>query len=100
MKPGVLETAHSASEGVILRGEWIMNSILIKDTTREQRERIIAESVGNINGSCDGCASGLIDMYQDYIDGKKEIRDINMEFRAHYESGMELPERRGCGFGR
>ncbi len=73
-----------------------MGSILIKDTTKEERERIVAESVGNINGSCDGCAAGLIEMYQDYIDGKKEIRDINMEFRAHYESGIEVPEKAGC----
>ena len=57
-----------------------MNSILIKDTTREEREQIVAESIGNINGACDGCAAGLAEMYQDYIDGKKEIRDINMEF--------------------
>lgn len=58
-------------------------SILIKDTTKEERERIVAESLGNINSSCDGCMSGLADMYQDYIDGKKEIKYINMEFRAH-----------------
>ena len=57
-----------------------MKSILIKDTTREERERIVADSIGNINGSCDGCATGLVEMYQDYIDGKKEIRDINMDF--------------------
>ena len=59
-----------------------MDSILIKDTTREEREQIVAESIGNINGSCDGCAAGLAEMYQDYIDGKREIRDINMEFCA------------------
>ena len=59
-----------------------MDSILIKDTTREEREKIVADSMGNINGSCDGCAAGLAEMYQDYIDGKKEIRDINMEFSA------------------
>ena len=41
-------------------------------------------------------ASGLVEMYQDYIDGKKEIRDINMEFRAHYESGMDGPAKSGC----
>ena len=75
-----------------------MTSILIKDTTREQREQIVAESIGNINGSCDGCASGLAEMYQDYIDGKTEIRDINARFRAHYESGMEAPERSDCGY--
>ncbi len=71
-------------------------SILIKDTTKEERERIVAESIGNISGSCDGCMSGLVEMYQDYIDGKKEIRDINMEFRAHYESGMDGPAKSGC----
>ncbi len=75
-----------------------MNSILIKDTTREEREQIVAESIGNISGSCDGCMAGLAEMYQDYIDGKKEIRDINMEFRAQYESGIESPERNGCGY--
>ena len=57
-----------------------MKSILIRDTTKEEREQIVAESIGNINGACDGCASGLAEMYQDYIDGKKEIRDINAEF--------------------
>ena len=57
-----------------------MKSILIKDTTREEREQIVADSIGNISGSCEGCAAGLAEMYQDYIDGKKEIRDINMEF--------------------
>lgn len=61
-----------------------MDSILIKDTTKEEREWIVAESIGNINGSCDGCAAGLAEMYQDYIDGKKEIRDINMEFSAQH----------------
>lgn len=73
-------------------------SILIKDTTKEERERIVAESIGNISGSCDGCMSGLADMYQDYIDGKKEIRDINMEFNARYISGVDGPEKSECGY--
>ncbi len=73
-------------------------SILIKDTTREERERIVAESIGNVSGSCDGCMAGLADMYEDYIDGKKEIRDINMAFSAHYESGIEGPEKVDCGW--
>ena len=76
-----------------------MNSILIKDTTREEREQIVAESIGNINGSCDGCMAGLAEMYQDYIDGKKEIREINMEFNARYVSGMEMTERNSCIYG-
>ena len=77
-----------------------MESILIKDTTKEQREQIVAESIGNISGACDGCMSGLADIYQDYIDGKKEIREINMEFRAHYESGVDGPEKTDCGYKR
>ena len=73
-----------------------MASYLIKDTTREERERIIAESLGNIEAGCDGCMAGLAEMYQAYIDGEKELREINMEFRARYVSGDQGPERAGC----
>lgn len=69
-----------------------MKSILIADTTREERERIVAESIGNIDGLCDGCSPGLLKMYQDYIDGRKELREINMEFNARYTSGAMGPE--------
>ena len=75
-----------------------MKSLLIKDTTREEREQIVAESIGYIDGSCDGCMAGLADMYQDYIEGRREIRDINMEVRAHDESGDDGPSRSSCGF--
>ena len=73
-------------------------SYLIKDTTKEERERIVAESLGNLSASCDGCAAGLAEMYQDYIDGRKELKEINMEFTARYVSGEEGTERHGCGF--
>lgn len=71
---------------------------LISETTREEREQIVEEALGNISGSCDGCPAGLADMYQDYIDGKKELRDINMEYNARYVSGAEQPVRDGCGY--
>ena len=71
-------------------------SYLIQDTTREERERIIAESLGNIKAGCDGCMAGLAEMYQAYIDGEKELREINMEFRARYVYGDQGPERAGC----
>ena len=64
-----------------------MKSILIKDTTREEREQIVAESIGNIESACDGCSPGLVEMYQAYIDGIKELREVNMEFNARYVSG-------------
>lgn len=73
--------------------------ILISETTKEERERIVAESLGNIFGACDGCSPGVIEMYQDYIDGKKELRDINMQFRASYVSGdIDKEEKNGCGY--
>ena len=72
-------------------------SLLIADTTREERERIVAESIGNISGLCDGCSPGIVEMYQDYIDGRKELRQINAEFRTAYTSGAQGPERGGCG---
>ena len=75
----------------------MMNSLLIRDTTKEEREQIVAESLGNLNGSCDGCAAGLVEMYQDYIDGKRELKEINMSFRAQYISGDEGPEKTDCG---
>ena len=75
-----------------------MNSILIRDTTREERIRIVSESIGNIEGACDGCAPGIAEMYQEYIDGKKEIRDINREFSARYQTGSEASDRGGCGY--
>ncbi len=75
-----------------------MKSIQIADTTREERERIVAESIGNIDGLCDGCSPGLTEMYQDYIEGRKELRQINMEFNARYMTGVQGPGREGCSF--
>ena len=67
-----------------------MSGYLIKDTTKEEREAIVAESLGNISATCDGCSAGIVEMYQAYIDGEKELREINMEFNARYVSGMEV----------
>ncbi len=75
-----------------------MKSYLISDTTKEEREQIVADSIGNISGACDGCAAGLAEMYQDYIDGKRELRAINMEFQARYVSGKQGPDKGTCGY--
>lgn len=71
-------------------------SLRIADTTREERERIVAESVGNLAGLCDSCSPGIIEMYNDYIEGRRELREINAEFRTRYMSGAQGPERGGC----
>ena len=69
---------------------------LISETTREEREKIVAEALGNIDATCDGCASGIISMYDDYIEGKKELKEITMAFNARYISGDEVPIKRSC----
>ena len=73
-------------------------SLLIKDTTREERERIVAECIGNIEGACDGCAPGITEMYQAYIDGEMELREVNAAFSARYVSGRMGPTRAECGY--
>ena len=64
-------------------------SILIADTTREQRMAIVARALSCSGaGSCDTCSGcslgvGAIDkMYQPYIDGEMEISEINMRHAA------------------
>ena len=70
-------------------------SYLIKDTTKEEREQIVKESLGNIEANCDGCMAGLAEMYDDYIEGKKELREINMEFNARYVKDENMEGREG-----
>ena len=72
-----------------------MKSYLIKDTTREEREAIVAEALGNIEANCDGCMPGLAEMYQAYIDGEMELRECNAAFNTGYISGRQGPERGG-----
>ena len=66
-----------------------ITSILIKDTTREERIRIVNRSL-NVCGQecqfCNGCdniGGGKVEsFYQPYIDGEKELREINAEVIA------------------
>lgn len=70
-------------------GDMEIKSILIKDTTKEEREAIIRESM-DCGGGCENCSSCWIgggspwDIYQDYIDGKREIKEINMAYMEQY----------------
>ena len=72
------------------------DSIRIADTTREERERIVADSIGNLAGLCDGCSPGIIEICQYDIGGRRERRDINAGFQARNVSGAQRPERGGC----
>ena len=68
----------------------IKEDILIKNTTREQREQIVNDALGIVDGLCDGCSQGIISMYDAYIDGLKELDEINREFNAHYEEDFKF----------
>ncbi len=68
-----------------------MNKFSIANTTREEREKIIKDALSCGSGGCDACSGcgvfGGVDpyeMYQPYIDGEKEISQINMEYRDPY----------------
>jgi hypothetical protein len=79
--------------------EWKM-AYLISETTKEEREQIVKDSLGNISANCDGCMAGFAEMYQEYIDGRKELRQIHMEFNARYIKDDNMPGRNKCSFAR
>lgn len=60
-----------------------MKSILIKDTTKQERIELIREWQP-VDDGLEDCEIDLWDMYKDYIDGKKEIADINAEFQTDF----------------
>lgn len=70
-----------------------IKSILIKDTTKGERMRIVAEGLSQCGGACDFCngcdnlGGGSIDsFYEPYINGEKELCELNEEYRSN--SGM------------
>ena len=72
-------------------------SIKIADTTREERIEIIKTSLAYNEDSCEGSVGfDAMAMYQPYIDGEKELREITMEFNARYVKGDDMPGRSGC----
>lgn len=65
-----------------------MKSTLIKDTTKEERIAIVREWIP-VEDGLEECDIDLWDMYRDYIDGKKEITEINAEFNAGFETELK-----------
>ena len=58
-------------------------STLIKDTTKEERIALIKSWIPDDDGLND-CEIDLWDMYADYINGIREISEINMDCTAEY----------------
>ena len=72
-----------------------MKSILIKDTTRDEREKIVQESLGC--GWDVGCGTGSAGIgYALYIEGKVELKDLNMAANCGFEVAHPAEERALC----
>ena len=90
----ILKRAEGASPTAIplkSQTDYPAQSVWIKDTTREQREQIIRESLGDDYDVGCGYESTGID-YSLYIEGKKELRELNMEANCGFE--VAHPEER------
>ena len=80
------------SDGSTKRGRKSMKSLLIQDTAREERENIVHQALWGACGidcefcsGCDNRGGGRIEsIYQPYIDGLKEISEINAAYRAPF----------------
>ena len=64
-----------------------MKSILIKDTTKQERIALIKEWLPPDDG-LEECEIDLWDMYADYINGTKEIAECNAAFQAEYYTDL------------
>ena len=60
-----------------------MKSTLIKDTTKAERIELIRQWIPDEDGIEDS-GMDLWDMYADYINGKREIAEINASFQTDY----------------
>ena len=64
-----------------------MKSLLIKDTTREERIQIVTLGLSQCGETCDFCngcdnigGGSMETFFELYINGEKELRELNMEY--------------------
>ena len=78
-------------------------SRLIKDTTREERIRIVQEALswGDDCDSVSGLMSSVDQMYQPYIDGELELAECNMRGTSttYVKSDRDRPSTGSCVMG-
>ena len=66
-----------------------MKSNLIKDTTKEERIALIKPWIPDDDGLQD-CDMDLWDIYADYINGKREIAEINAQMTGTFYTEEDL----------
>lgn len=67
------------------------NKYLIKDTTKSERIQLIKQ--WEEEAGCEDNGIDLMEYFRDYIDGKKEISEVNAEYTTSYVT--EFPEDEG-----
>ena len=75
-----------------------MKSTLIKDTTKSERIQLVKQ--WEETEGCESSGIDLLEFFRDFIDGVKEIAEVNAEFNARYIS--EIPNEdsgMSCGMG-
>jgi len=66
-----------------------MDKYLIKNTTKEERIALIREWIPDEDGLED-CGIDLWDVYADYINGVREISEINAEMTGAFYTEEDL----------
>lgn len=66
-----------------------MKSNLIKDTTKEERIALIKQWIP-VDDGMEDCDMDLWDIYADYINGNKEIAQINAEMTGAFYTEEDL----------
>ena len=69
-----------------------MKSTLIKDTTKEERIALIRSWVP-VDESMEDCEMDLWDIYADYINGTKEIAEINAQMTGTVYTEEDLQQK-------
>ena len=59
-----------------------MKSTLIKDTTKSERIQLVKQ--WEETEGCESSGIDLLEFFRDYIDGVKEIAEVNAEFNPRY----------------
>lgn len=76
-----------------------MKSTLIKDTTKAERIALVKQ--WEEDEGCESSGMDLLEYFRDYIDGVKEIAQVNAEFNARYitDTPETADEITSCGMG-
>ena len=75
-----------------------MKSLLIKDTTVDERMQIVKEALGGF-GNCDCEGIDMDDIYAHLIFGRRELDDSNRQFSQQHAGAVKAEDREkqsGC----